>query len=66
MDKKEMFIHLQDEYFMRFVDEHNVISTGYNTLFVLHSNDGSTLEYLNNNGFPVVYSDMDGFIIVKF
>ncbi len=66
MNKEDMFELLNDESFTLFITEHSVISTGYNTLFTIHSNDSSTLKYLNSNGFPVVYSDTDGFIIVKF
>ncbi|MFZ2992480.1 MAG: hypothetical protein WA061_02080 [Microgenomates group bacterium] len=49
------------------VEEFTVISNGWWTLFTLSTTDSSVLEYLNNNGFPVVYSDIfDGIILVKF
>ena len=66
MNPDEMFMVLEDEYLMRYVESHNVISTGYFTVFTLATTDSSVLKYLNNNGFPVVYSDTDGFIVVKF
>lgn len=32
----------------------------------IYSPESSILQYLNNNGFPVVYSDFSGLILVKF
>ena len=66
MNINEMWAFWNDEHLMNYVDEKHVMSIGFETLFILHSDDGSTLQYLNNNNFPVVYSDTDGFIVVKF
>ena len=66
MNKDEMFMFLEDEHLMMYVEDHTIISTGYFTIFTLATTDSSVLEYLNNNDFPVVYSDTDGFIVIKF
>ena len=52
---------------LSFIEEWNVISTGYNTIFTIYATDSSVLNYLNNNEFPVVYSSFDtGIILVSF
>lgn len=65
-DLNEMFRLLENNELM-YVECYTILSTGWNTIFTIHYNDSSVLEYLNNNKFPVVYSDMDDCIIlVKF
>ncbi len=64
------------EYLRLFLEEQGETWGDLNWKFLLTGNgdyvctiyapDSSTLEYLNNNGFPVVYSDYTGVIVVKF
>jgi hypothetical protein len=42
------------------------LDTRWNTIYTIYAPDSSILEYLNGNGFPVVYADTNGLIIVKF
>jgi hypothetical protein len=63
MDKSDLIYYLDHKDV--FITGYNILLTGYNTIFTIHSNDSSTIEYLNNN-FPVVYSDFDCIIVIKF
>jgi hypothetical protein len=44
----------------------NVINNGFNVAFAFYSESSEVLQYLNSNSAPVVYSDGDGFIMVKY
>ena len=62
--KEDMFDFVESE--NQFIEDYKIFSSGWNTVFALYTTDCIVLEYLNNNNFPIVYSDTDGFILVKF
>lgn len=63
MKQAELQSYLSSNFY---VDTVSLVSTGWNTLFLIYATDSSVLEYLNSNNAPVVYSDIDGLILVKY
>jgi hypothetical protein len=49
-----------------FVETYNILFTCYYTIFTISTIGITVLQFLNENNFPVIYSDTDGIIIVKF
>jgi len=64
MDKKECYSYLEDNEFVH--DLTTLFNDDVAIAFVFIADDSSVGTYLNSNNAPIVYSDTDGLMMVKY